>query len=180
MSICNNQSVEVLIFDWFYITTRLSHLLNVLRVIIKSSESLKSIIFQDLRCWKLKCETDCSIPELKLKPSVKVKTLSRLWGLTVWFEWPLRKGRCFLKWTWHNSASVKVSEDLITDSSDSNWLLLEQIIMEPLTGIPGLRLSGTDCNGGSTKVRRKSENCLCWSDVFFFFFMQYWELQYVQ
>lgn len=32
---------------------------------------------------KLKRETRCSVLELKMKRSSKVKTLSRLWGLTV-------------------------------------------------------------------------------------------------
>ncbi len=109
---------------WIYTSIRISHLLNMLNNDDKDIRELaRSSLFLDLRRRKVLLgrvrESEPQFLGFKRKPSGILDTHSA--GFGVWSDWPDLNDLCVrtgvsLEWVRSDSESVRVSEDIITDT----------------------------------------------------------------
>ena len=112
-------------FEWTYIATRLSHLLNMLNNDDQYVRELaRSSLFLDLKRRKVPLARDLDPSFLGFRRKLSGKLDSRSPGFGVWSDWLDLNDLCCwadvtLEWVGSNSEVMAVSEDFISDPSVS-------------------------------------------------------------
>ena len=108
--------------EWIYTSMRISHLLKMLNNDDKDVRELaRSSLLLDLRRRKVPLARESEPHFLGFKRKLSGKLDTRSAGFGVWSDWPDLNDLCVrtgvtLEWVRPDSGTVRVSEDIITDS----------------------------------------------------------------